>query len=393
MKTPAPVLCFAFIVTLSFPALTSFANPLGEQVVGGNATFNRALPGNLTINQSTPRLIINWQEFSIGRGEVTKFIQPSSSAAVLNRVVSANPSEIYGTLQGNGNVYVINPAGILVGREGRIDTKGFVASTLDVANESFMANASLNFSGNSSAQVENQGTIESLEGNVYLIGRAVENSGTIRAPNGTVGLAAGSEVLLQPAADDRISVISGNAASGKAQIGVNNSGSIAAASAELKAAGGNIYALAINNGGIVRAKPVVGADGRITLKANGGGIQNSGTLAAQNADGSGGTIVVDAGHNADTPAVAVSSGTISAVGEAEGTQGGEVQVLGDRVGLVGNALVDVSGQSGGGKVLIGGGFQGNKAGVQNAERTFVGRDAKIRADALSLGDGGRVAAQ
>jgi filamentous hemagglutinin family protein len=388
MKPPAPVLSYPIIVALSLVASTSWGNPVGEQVVAGNATFNRALPGNLTVNQSSPRLIVNWQQFSIARGEVTKFIQPSSSAAVLNRVVTANPSEIYGTLQANGHVYVINPAGILVGREGQIDTKGFVASTLDVANESFMANSSLRFSGDSSARVENQGTIQSLDGDVYLIGRTVENSGTIRAPNGTVGLAAGSEVLLQPASDDRISVLAGNASAPKADIGVNNSGTVEAASAELKAAGGNIYALAINNGGLVRAKPVVGADGRITLKASGGAIQNSGTLSAQNADGSGGTVVVDAGHNAEAPAIAVNSGTISAVGEAEGTKGGEVRILGDRVGLVGNALVDVSGHSGGGKALIGGGFQGNKEGIQNAERTYVGRDAQIRADALVQGDGG-----
>ncbi len=390
MKMPAPFLSFAIFAIAHFLALTAWGNPVGEQVVAGNATFNRALPGNLTVNQSTHRLIINWQDFSIGRGEITKFVQPSASAAVLNRVVSASPSEIYGTLQGNGNVYVINPAGILVGKEGRIDTRGFVASTLDVANESFMANASLKFSGDSRARVENQGTIESLDGDIYLIGRTVENSGNIHAPNGTVGLAAGSEVLLQPAADDKISVLAGNASGGKADVGVNNLGNIQAAAAELKAAGGNIYALAINNGGLVRAKPVVGSDGRITLKASGGAIQNSGTLSAQNADGSGGSITVDAGHNADSPATVVSSGTISAVGEGSGTVGGQVQVLGDRVGLVGNAVVDVSGDAGGGKVQIGGGYQGNNPGVRNAERTYVGPLTRIRADALTLGNGGSV---
>src|SRR5438105_4102061 len=91
------------------------ANPAGGQVQSGNASINGANPGLLTINQLSDRVIINWRDFSIGAGEITRFIQPSSSAAALNRVFSANPSQIYGSLQGNGHIYLINPNGILVG--------------------------------------------------------------------------------------------------------------------------------------------------------------------------------------------------------------------------------------------------------------------------------------
>lgn len=66
----------------------------------------------LIVNQGTDRAVINWNSFSIANGELTKFVQPSSSSAVLNRVVTANPSAIYGTLQANGNVYLINPGGV-----------------------------------------------------------------------------------------------------------------------------------------------------------------------------------------------------------------------------------------------------------------------------------------
>ncbi|MNR79410.1 hypothetical protein D3C72_101170 [compost metagenome] len=70
--------------------------------------------------------------------------------------------------------------------------------------------------------------------------------------------------------------------------------------------------------------------------------------------------------------------------------GGEVQVLGEKVGLMGDAQVDVSGQAGGGTALIGGDYQGKNAAVQNAEQVYVGKDARIKADAIASGNGGKV---
>src|SRR5437773_1440181 len=176
-------------VALSQPVL---ANPVGESVAAGSASFDRSLPGRLTINQRTDRLIVNWRDFSIGRGETTSFLQPSASSAVLNRVATGNPSQLFGHLESNGRVFLINPSGILVGRGATINTHSFVASTLDVPDESFLSGAKLTLAGDSSAPVVNQGNIEAIGGDVFLIGRTVENSGTIRASAGTVGLAAGS---------------------------------------------------------------------------------------------------------------------------------------------------------------------------------------------------------
>jgi filamentous hemagglutinin family protein len=371
----------------------SLANPIGGSVVGGagNATISGSGTPLTTINQTANRVIINWQDFSIGAGEVTRFVQPSASATALNRILSGNPSQIYGSLHANGNVFVINPNGILVGKGGQIDTKSFTASTLNVPDASFLAGANLTLSGNSTAAIRNEGTIRALGGDVYLIAHTVENSGTIQAPQGTVGLAAGSEVRLVQSGNEHLSVLAGNS-SAAAQIGVNNVGNIEAASAELKAAGGNIYALAINNGGVVRATSVVNENGRIFLRANGGNIQNSGTLAAKNANGSGGQVVVDGGHNETAPSTVISSGNIVARGDAAGAKGGEVQVLGDHVGLFDHAVVDVSGNNGGGTALIGGDYQGKNSAVQNAAATFVSPDAQIKADALSVGNGGKVIA-
>ena len=366
------------------------ADPVGGQVVAGRATITSPAGGVVNINQLTGRVIINWNSFSIAPGEVTRFIQPSATSTALNRVMSDNPSLIYGSLQANGHVYLINQSGVLVGPGGQVNTAGFVASALDVNNASFLSGGNLLFSGNSTAAVNNQGSIQALGGDVFLIANTVGNSGSIKAAQGTVGLAAGSSIQLLQSGQERISVLAGNSSAPQAATGVNNTGTIEATTAELKAAGGNIYALAINNGGVIRATSLVNENGSIMLKSDGGNIANSGTLSANNADGSGGSITVDGGHNAANPSTVVNTGIIEARGDAPGSTGGSVKILGDHVGLFGSSVVDVSGDAGGGTALVGGGRHGSDPGVQNAEVTIVSPDASIKADAGTSGNGGTV---
>jgi len=223
-----------------------WANPQGGTVVAGSASI--ASSGNtVNVTQSTDRAMVNWNSFSIVAGEVTNFIQPSSSSAILNRVTGGSLSEIYGTINANGHVYLINPNGIVIGKGGIINTQQFVASTRDVDASQFMAKGALTFNGTSEGGVQNFGTITALGGDIHLIGATVNNDGTLNAPNGVVGMAAGNTILLQPEGEERllISPLSGSARSG---YGMNNTGLITAAAAELKAAGGNVYALAVNNG-------------------------------------------------------------------------------------------------------------------------------------------------
>src|SRR5918994_977632 len=95
---------------------SALANPLGGQVVGGAASIAGQGTSSVTVTQSSQNAVINWQSFNIGAGEITRFVQPNSSATMLNRVTGdANPSTIFGTLQGNGRVFVINPNGVLIG--------------------------------------------------------------------------------------------------------------------------------------------------------------------------------------------------------------------------------------------------------------------------------------
>ena len=363
-------------------------NPVGGTIRSGSATISQG-GGTLTIVQSTPRLSLDWRDFSIAAGEVTRFVQPNSRSIALNRVTSGNPSLLYGTLQANGRVFLLNPNGILVGPNGVINTRSFLGSTLDAPDERFFKGGKLTLSGDSPAPIRNEGTISALGGSVYLVAHTVENAGSIHAPQGQVGLAAGSEVIVHDT-KGIVGVVAGKTTDPQAEVGVNNTGLIEAASAQLQAAGGNVYALAINNGGIIRANSVVRENGRVLLKATGGNIVNSGTISAQTAGGRGGSVVIDAGHHDAASATAVNSGSIDARGDGVSGRGGRVQITGDQVQLASGSSIDVSGRSGGGTVLIGGGAQGKNPAVQNALTTFMADGATIRADALERGHGGKV---
>jgi len=358
-----------------------YANPSGEQVVAGQADFERA-GSTLTINQGTNKVIINWQDFSIQQGELTKFLQPSASSAALNRVVGGNLSQIYGTLQANGTVILINPNGITVGPSGMIDVGTFMGSTLDIGNEQFLQGGDLNFMGDSKASIQNFGKI-GADDSVFLFAQKIDNQGQVIAGN-EAAMAAGSNIYLRQGGSDRVSVLVGSSDQVTGD-GIRNSGEVQAAMVTMKATG-SAYSAAVNNEGVIRATGASKVGGRVLLTGNGGNILNSGTIAAKNANGTGGEIKLQAGSNAAKTATVVSSGTL----DATGTTGGQVEVTGDRVALTEDALVDVSGVNGGGTALIGGDWQGANPGVQNAQRTYVGDNVQIKADAIESGDGGKV---
>ncbi|KRR04069.1 hypothetical protein CP49_12985 [Bradyrhizobium valentinum] len=302
------------------------------------------------------------------------------------------PSSINGVLSATGSVYLVNPSGIVVGPGGVVTTGGsFVASTLDVRDAEFRAGGSLTFSGNSNASVVNLGKIGASKGDVVLIARQVRNDGSLTARNGTAGMASGSEVLLSD----------GSLGNGKvlvrrpAQDGeIRNSGAIRAAEVELRANGGNIYALAGNTGQAITATGFASKGGRIFLTAEGGSVNVTQKVVARRvqanvARGSfnGGDVVV--GGNK-----VVVGGTITAKGD--GGAGGTVVVTGTDITLTSGAAIDASGTLGG-TVLIG----GDRAGgadvalkflpqtIANAQSTTIEAGATITADGTS-GAGGNV---
>ena len=283
--------CVAFLIlSLTFPPQV-FANDFAGSVAAGAASISQA-GGNLTVNQLSDRAIINWQSFSIGADQTAQFNLPTTSSAILNRVTGSEASAILGTLNSNGQVYLLNPNGILIGPSANITVGGLVASTLNVADAEFMQGGVLNFEGSSRAGITNYGTVQALEGNIYMIGAHVENHGTLQALNGTVGLAAGQSVQLADGAHPQLLVRATSESLGGT--GVLNTGLIEAARAELLANGGNVYGLAINNTGTIRATGAETREGRIFLVSEGGEIRTSGTLVARR-NNDGGDVVLNAG--------------------------------------------------------------------------------------------------
>ncbi|NUY00899.1 filamentous hemagglutinin N-terminal domain-containing protein [Paraburkholderia sp. JPY169] len=290
---------------LSFAHATLAAGtlPLGGTYVAGAGTIASQGNGLMVTQPGSTRGVIDWNSFSIGRNNSVTF--DNGSGATLNRVTGGSPSAIFGRLSATGSLYVINPQGIVVGPSGVISTGGrFVASTLDVGNCAFMqGNGSLTLSGTTDASVINLGRISSSGSDVFLIARgAVVNAGTIKAPNGTVELATGEQVLLQDSTSSKqVFVQTGSGGT------VVNSGRIAAAQISLQAADGNVYALA-GGGTRIRATGTANRDGHVWLVADGGRVEQSGVITAHNADGSGGTVDTGAAQLAFGAGAAVRAG-------------------------------------------------------------------------------------
>src|ERR1043165_211571 len=140
------------------PCVMMWANPSGGTVTSGSASISGS-PGNATIHQQSQRAIIRWNDFSINQGETTTFVQPGSSSATLNRVTGGNASQLNGTLNANGKVYLVNPNGVVIGRTGRVNTAGFTGSTNDVSDADFNGGGDMNFKGHSGNSVINNGKI------------------------------------------------------------------------------------------------------------------------------------------------------------------------------------------------------------------------------------------
>ncbi|MEH2502407.1 filamentous hemagglutinin family protein [Bradyrhizobium sp. AZCC 1578] len=372
--------------------------PAGGTVVSGNIAIGSTSPTNLTVTQSSRTGIVNWSSFSVGQGNQVQF--NNGSGATLNRVTGNVPSSINGVVSATGSVYLVNPSGIVVGPTGVVKTGGsFVASTLDVRDADFRAGGSLTFSGNSNASVVNLGKIGASNGDVVLVARQVRNDGSLTARNGTAAMAAGSEVVLSD----------GSLGNGKvlvrrpAQNGeIRNSGAIRAAEVELRANGGNIYALAGNTGRAISATGFASKGGRIFLTAEGGSVNLTQKVVARRiqADAAqaragvaarrsftGGDVVVSADK-------VVIGGAITAKGR--GGAGGTVVATGKDVTLTSGARIDASGTSGG-TALIGGDRAGGSdaalkflpQAIANAQTTTIEAGATITADGIS-GAGGNV---
>lgn len=152
----------------------AWAAPTGGQVVAGQATISQS-GTTTTINQATDRAAIHWQSFGIGANESVRFNQPSASSIALNRILGQDPSVILGSLSANGQVFILNPNGVLFGQGARVDVGGLVASTLNLTNENFLAGRYAFAREGAAGSVVNQGEIRADGGVVAFLAPEVRN--------------------------------------------------------------------------------------------------------------------------------------------------------------------------------------------------------------------------
>lgn len=368
MKRPAlPVL----ILLLAAP-VSAGEQPQGMVVQQGAASSSYdAATRTQTIDQATGRAVYQWDSFNIGAGETTHFQMPGADGVALNRTLQNDPSRIFGTLSSNGDVILLNPHGVLFGEGSRVDVNGLLASTGRMSDEDFLnGRYRLDAIGaDPDAAIVNQGAITMKEGGwAALVAPRVENAGVITAPLGRVALGSGEAAEVDLRGDGLLKIRAPltRRPDGAAAL-VTNTGEIAV------------------EGGVVEltAQAVEGLMETV--------INLEGRVAATSIRREGGAIVLSGG---DHGIVRVAGG-MEARSEGAGDRGGRVVVTGEQIDVREDAKVDVSGAGGGGEILIGGDKQGKPAEAlgqifANAENVRVEHGAQLIANALSVGDGGRV---
>ena len=424
------------------------ALPTGASVAAGQASIN-AVGNVMNVNQATQRAIVNWQSFDIGAQATVNFIQPNSSAVALNRVLGNSGSQIFGHLNANGNVFLLNPQGTYFAPGSQVNVGGLLSSTLHMGDADFM-NGNYQLSNPGIGLIEAMGNINAVNG-VALVGSDVTNNGSIYATS--VTLASGNMVVVDLSGDG---LIRARVQDPALRASIRNSGNIQAATVAMTAGQTqNTLSHVVNNSGSIKATGLSNQGGVIsligdmvtqsgtldaTLGSNGGTVNIDANVASMtgaiHADGNtGGTVNIKSGNVLQAAAI-TADGTAGAGGSihiaanklvltldttlsanGNGGAGGQVIVAagqgvdgrtfssakinatgstGGNITLTGMELVlrdthlDASGDSAGGTVLVGGGRQGGNPNIPNSNNVAVNFATTIRADAKKSGDGGNV---
>ena len=324
----------------------AYAMPQGEVIRSGKGEIMRQ-DKDMTVNQDSKRLAIDWSGFDIANDERVTFRQPDKDSVALNRVVGDAASVIDGTLSGNGHVYVINPNGVLFGKNASVDVGSLVASTARISDSDMtnFANAdgiTMAIPEDSSAKVINAGTIRAEGGLVVLHAAEVENSGTITNPEGTTALAAARNLSLSADTAGKINfTVDGALAKAKAL----NSGMLKADGGYLvmtARSAGDVMSTVVNNTGTMEAKTLrQNEKGEILLDGGDNGIvELNGTL-----DASG----MEAGQSAGSiKAIGAEThvedgATLHAIGAVDG---GLIETSGDYLEIGDNVDIDAAGKTG-----------------------------------------------
>ena len=315
---------------------SGWANPSGADVTSGSASVQQN-GAQTTITQSTNQAIIEWQSFSIGQGESVRFIQPDALSAALNRVVGVDPSVILGALQANGQVFLVNPNGIVFGPGSQVDVGGLVVSTLNLTDEDFLA-GKLNFTQDSSkalAALINRGTLKIQDnGLLVLAAPLVANEGLILAKQGKVALAAGEAVSVSFDPNELIHFEVSNLGLGEGRVLL------------AKESVSDVLNGVVSSPALPEATQLVEVDGQLELVSGSGLAINTGEIVVDATEGQAGQVRIDS----TTGTVLGGKSRVSARGVGEKSGGGDIRVLsqGTAVALPGSQVDISAGESGDG---------------------------------------------
>jgi filamentous hemagglutinin family protein len=336
-KTMASVSLLTLLTLSGVSQAPVYALPDGGVSVAGGVTFSQT--GNtLDVNATGNRSIANYNSFNVANGETVNFNLPNASSAILNRVIGGNPSQIFGAINSNGQVFLTNPSGVLFGNTSQVNVGSLFATTLGITDANFLSgNLVFNRDPLSRASVVNDGTINVADGGfAALVASAVSNTGTITAPLGQIHLAVGDQVTLNLGSGLGATVTVDQALQSRVigvQNAISNSGTLSANGGLVKLQAdlqNNFYTRLVNNTGLVEANSVVSKNGEISFvgsTVSGTGIVlNSGTLNANGtlANGDAGQISVKGGD------VQLNGGSLSAVSLNSSPVLGSVTVEADR---------------------------------------------------------------
>lgn len=350
----AAILCGALPAT----ALDPTALPTGGQIVAGSGSI--AQNGSaMTVTQATDRMVANWNSFNIGQNASVTFNQPNAASVALNRITDQNPSQILGSLSANGQIFLLNPSGIIFGQTAQVNVGALVASSLNLSNENFLNNTYRFENAGTAGAIINQGSIRTADGGyVAFLAPQVQNEGSIIANRGSVVLAAADKVTLDFTGDGLLSY---SVEQGAIDALAENKGLIKADGGLVvmtARAADSLTSAVVNHEGMIEARTLENRGGRIILDAEGGMTTVTGTLDASSPD----------------------------------SQGGSIIATGDRVWVKDGAHLTASGKSGGGDVLVGGSWQNSDTSVRQAIGTVVEQGALLEANATDTGNGGTVVA-
>ncbi|WP_343629872.1 filamentous hemagglutinin N-terminal domain-containing protein [Roseateles sp.] len=175
----------ARILPSPLPVMGETPSGIGDRAIASS-------PNTTTITQKTPYLWMDWLSFDIAKDHSVVFKQDRPDWLAVNRVTSARPSVIDGSLRADGRVYLLNPNGITFGSTSKVDVGGLVAAAMTAPDDALMrAPTPLALSGSGSAEVANHGEIKIAKGGVATLAApgVLTQAGQVTAPEGAIHVA------------------------------------------------------------------------------------------------------------------------------------------------------------------------------------------------------------